>query len=536
MIETIHLWKFAGGLGLFLLAMTFVEDSLIALSGRKLKIVFRKYTQTPLRGVLSGTIATAIVQSSSVVTLMVLSFVGAGIIKMRSALGVVIGSNLGTTFTGWVVATLGFKVDIQSFAFPLIAVGALAYSLSPKSQKLASFFRFISALGILFLGLDFMKESMSLVAQNFDIRQLQGYGIPIYFFFGFVFTAIIQSSSATMMITLAALNADLINLPGAAALVIGADLGTTTTALIGGIGGSTEKKQTSVAHFLFNIVTDVTALILIYPLLNFVTYVFGEREPLYSLVFFHSSFNAIGVLLFLPFTGVFADFLERSIGTKKTTLLKYTSKVNPEVPEAAIEALDREMIELLSDIKECNLQAFTLRSSGENFGSVYEKLKEKMGEVLEYSLRVQEQPVSEKVSKRLNQHIKALEQISRSAKSAKDIHHNMKSFESSANQEIVSFQMSFQQEIQKLYEEVNEITCFTSQSHIFEEISHLSNKNDEFYETQQRKIYDKSRNDVLDERVITTLINMNREIHSSAKSLLLALKDILLAVEKAEEI
>lgn len=536
LLETEDILKFVGGLGVFLLAMKFIEEALIDLSGRRFKKFFREFTSTPFRGVISGTFATAILQSSSVVILIVLSFVGAGIIDMRSALGVVLGSNLGTTFTGWIVATFGFKFDIQNFAYPLIGVGTLLHTLLPKKMKLSKFCRFIAGLGLLFLGLEFMKSSMLSVSQQFDITALHGYGIITYFIFGFIFTAIIQSSSATMMITLAALNANILTLYGAAALVIGADLGTTTTGLLGSIGGKSEKKQTSIAHFSFNIVTDVVALIMLKPLLSLVLFVFGDQEPLLALVLFHSSFNLLGILVFLPFIGVFAKYLENYVGGSNLQLMKHLSKVSPQVPEAAVVALNKDITYLTDDIRDCNQLAFVLKTSKHSFESIYEQVKEKIGEMIEYILLVQEQEMSEENSKRLNQHLKALDHLSRSAKAAKDIHHDMKKFEKSARENIIEFQTVFLQSIQQMYKEIDEVTQFDNESHIFGEISRLMKQNNEFYEKHEKVIFEAIRNKNMSESDITTLLNVSREIHSSVKSLLLALKDILLSPEKAEEL
>ncbi|MCB0413385.1 MAG: Na/Pi cotransporter family protein [Bdellovibrionales bacterium] len=313
LVKIEDLWMFIGGLGIFLLSMKFIEEALTLLSGRSFKNFFREYTKTPLRGILSGTLATAVLQSSSMVTLMILSLVGAGIIDMKSAIGVVYGSNLGTTFTGWLVTLLGFKVNLQSAVYPFIGIGGLLFALLPKKHKLSQVFRLIASIGLLMLGLEFMKQSMNGIAQGFDPSLLQGHGILSYFIFGYIFTAIIQSSSATMMITLTALNSQIFTLPSAAAIVIGADLGTTTTALLASIGASKEKKQTALAHFIFNFVTDIFALIMINPLLSFVIFALHPEEPLFSLVLFHSTFNFLGILLFVPFTGSFARLLEKHI-------------------------------------------------------------------------------------------------------------------------------------------------------------------------------------------------------------------------------
>lgn len=518
------------------MAMKLVETSLVELSGRGFKKFLREYTKTPLRGLLSGTFATSILQSSSVVTLMVLSFVGAGVIEMKSALGVVIGSNLGTTFTGWIVTTLGFKLDVQALSFPLLGAGALLYTLLPKEKKISQFFLFISSLGLLLLGLEFMKQAMSALATSFDISSIHGSGILIHFVFGFIFTAIIQSSSATMMTTLAALNAGIVTLPGAAAIVIGADLGTTITALLGGLGGSPAKKQTALAHFSFNFVTDIGALIFIKPLLYFVTTLISSKEPLFALVFFHSTFNFIGLLAFFPFLKTFARLLETYVGNKNHQLTTHIQKVNPHQTEAALEALNKETRILVKDAQKCNLQALDLLQLNRPFATTYDEMKAKISEVLSYILTVQSQSANEEDAKRLNQLLKSVEYLSRSIKSAKDIYHNIIQLSDSARSENGEFLTALQQSIRLRNETLNNVLGYESPSHIFEDLVDLRKLNNSEYENLQKSIFQLFSGNQLSESEIVSLLNVNREVHSSLEFYLLALKEILLSPEKAEEV
>ncbi|MCF8060392.1 MAG: Na/Pi symporter [Bacteriovoracaceae bacterium] len=530
------LWRFSAGLGLFLFAMSLIEGSLTELAGRHLKRLLRVYTRTPLRGIMLGTLATSILQSSSIVTLMIISFVGAGVIEMRSALGVIFGSNLGTTFTGWIVTFIGFEFKIQSFAYPLIGIGTILALALPKGSKGKTFFSFLSAIGILFMGLDFMKEAMSGVSASLDVSTLHGFGGFAYFIFGFIFTAITQSSSATMMTTLTALNAGIINLPGAAALIIGADLGTTITGLLAGLGAKPGKKQTSLAHFLFNVGTDTLALLLLSPLLKFVIYVFGANDPLYSLVLFHSSFNFLGILLFLPFTKQFSQLLEKWVPEKNHRLTKYIHKVSHTMPEAAIDALEKDFKLALDDLLTTNLEAFTIKRSRIDFLKSYEHLKEKLSEILSYILLVNEQKVNKIDSKRLGQFLRAIDHLSRSAKSAKDIHHNMKSIENSAKHEFMAIQKDFLEGIERTYQLIDEVRGLDNSSHKFEEILELKKLNSTDHDTHQKGIYEFYKSKNLSELDIATFLNINREIYASTDALLMGLKDLILPLEKAEEI
>ncbi|MCB0385035.1 MAG: Na/Pi cotransporter family protein, partial [Bdellovibrionales bacterium] len=258
-MEKIEYWKFIAGLGFFLFGMTRMEEALKELAGRSFKRFLRHYTTNHFLSIINGALTTAVLQSSSVVTLMILAFVGAEIITLGNALGIILGANLGTTFTGWVVASLGFKMDLEALVLPLIGIGCSGLVFLGPRFRFYHFLAFMAGLGFLFMGLDFMKSSMETLSQSVSLEFLAGWGAFAYLLFGAGFTALIQSSSATMMITLSALNADILTLHQAAALVIGADLGTTVTALLGAAQGTPTKKRVAMAHFLFNLVTDLLA-------------------------------------------------------------------------------------------------------------------------------------------------------------------------------------------------------------------------------------------------------------------------------------
>ena len=355
MFEQFDFWKLLAGLGLFLFAMLQIETALRAIGGRTFRQFLRNYTDRPLKGVLTGTLVTATLQSSSVVGLMVLAFVGAGIMSLQNALGVIFGSNLGTTFTGWIVATLGFKLDIEALSLPLIAVGTLA--LLSAGGRVAEFGRVLAGLGFLLLGLDFMKTSVAAFQGIVDPAAMAGFNAWQYLLFGVIFAAVIQSSSATMMVALAALDSGLITLPSAAAVAIGADLGTTTTVLLGALKGTGAKKRVALAHFLFNVVTDSIAFAIRLPLLAVVSAI-GIDDPLLALVAFHSLFNLLGIALFLPFTGILAARLSTVFTTEPERVARHVIEVNPEISDAALTAIEEETAHLLTNVIHQNMHVF----------------------------------------------------------------------------------------------------------------------------------------------------------------------------------
>ena len=229
MEDTFDFWKFFAGVGLFLWGMSQLEHAIKELAGRSFKNLLQKSTNTDWKGILIGTLITAILQSSSLVTLMVLAFLGGGMISLRNSLGVVLGANLGTTFTAWIVATLGFKINVADFAFPFLALGTMTYLFMNSRPNLKNSGVFLVGFGLLFLGLDYMKNAIESIAGQVDLTDYLDYGPWVFLLIGTVVTALIQSSSATIVIVLSALNANVIEIQHALAIIIGANIGNTPT-------------------------------------------------------------------------------------------------------------------------------------------------------------------------------------------------------------------------------------------------------------------------------------------------------------------
>ena len=545
MFTQFQIWEFLAGLGIFLLAMVLLETALEFLAGRSFKKFLRRHTHHPLKAMLSGIGITAILQSSSVVSLMVLAFVGAGIIELKNAIGIIIGSNLGTTLTGWVVAYFGFSFNIESFALPFLAFGGLSMVFFPKKEKLYHIGQLFVGFGFLFLGLDYMKSSINQFAQNFDISPFIEWSAYWFFLIGFVLTAIIQSSSAAMVITLSALSANMIEMDAAAAMVIGSDLGTTITVLFGGIKGTPAKKRVALSHFLFNFIIDLLALAALYPLLYLITQVLNFTNPLLTLVAFHSTFNLLGIILFLPFLAIFARFLERRFHTNDEVVAKFITQVPAEVPEAGIEALTKEVRHLLERIFTLNTAILQLPNL--NFIKIdglknieelsvreqYEAIKELEGEITEYFIDVQNKRLDSEDSIRLQQLAKAIRYAMTGVKSIKDIAHNIRDFERSINDEIIELTQYVKDSQVNFYQQLYHIFVSPKSTIHFEELSDLKKKSKSNYNHFIEKSYRRVQKDHFSDLEISTLFNVNREIHAGNKALILAVKDVLLQVESA---
>ena len=228
--------KLSAGVGLFLFAMYLVEESLKNLSGRSFKLFLQRITKNNLGAVAGGTIVTGILQSSSMVSLMVLAFVGAGVFTMKNAMAVILGANLGTTIASWLVATLGFKTNIEVIAYPAVCLGGFLLIVLGNQKRLKYLSFFLLGFGLMFIGLSFMKTAMEAQVQHFDFSQYASMPLIVFVFIGFLITLVVQSSSVTMALTLSALHAGAIGFPMAAAIVLGGETGTIIKIVISAIG------------------------------------------------------------------------------------------------------------------------------------------------------------------------------------------------------------------------------------------------------------------------------------------------------------
>ncbi|TKB48683.1 Na/Pi cotransporter family protein [Ferrimonas sediminicola] len=337
--------EFVAGLGIFLYAMQRLESALGTLGEETFRRVLLRATGSTAGSVVSGTLATAVLQSSSMVGLMVLALVGSGLLPLANAIGMIVGANLGTTVTGWLVTLLGFKLSLTAIVLPLMGVGGLVYIWGEERSRRQAVGLILFALGLLIFGLDTMKDGVAELRGSFRPQEYAHLPGIAFLLAGVVFTAIIQSSSACMLITLNALSAGLVALPDAAAIIIGADLGTTVTMVIGGLKGSDNKRRVAAAHVLFNLATAVMAYLLILPVLPPLFHWLGIHDPLYGLVAFHSLFNLLGVVLVFPFVGGLAHWLESLFRTPAPEMDRLMMDIPPEQVPIAILAVDNALRE-----------------------------------------------------------------------------------------------------------------------------------------------------------------------------------------------
>lgn len=353
MESVVLLGSIIGGLGLFLLAIGMMTEGLKLAAGNALRTLLAKWSKTPFRGVVSGAAMTALVQSSSAVTVASLGFVNAGLLSMRHALGIVYGANIGTTMTGWLVAMVGFKLNIQAVALPMIGVGMILKLLKPNS-RLASVGIAIAGFGLFFVGIDSLKTAFEGIVSTFDLSQFKAEGVEgflMYLVIGFVMTVLTQSSSASIALTITAATSGMVGIYAAGAMVIGANIGTTSTAMFASIGATSSAKRVAAAQVVFNVATAVVAALilpLLFGIIHWITAVAEiDADPGITLAIFHTLFNLLGVALIFPLNDRLASFLEQRFVSleEEASKPKHLDKNIAQTPDLAVNAL---ILELLS--------------------------------------------------------------------------------------------------------------------------------------------------------------------------------------------
>lgn len=331
-----------GGLGLFLLGMLILTEGLKGLAGGALRRILTRFTKSPVSGAATGAVTTAIVQSSSATTVMAIGFVGAGLMTFPMALGIIFGANIGTTFTGWIVAILGFKLNLGEVVLPLVLIGALMKMFGRGRWAQGGWA--LTGFSILFIGIEGLQSGMApfegaVTPDTFPADTVLGRLQLV--FIGILITLVTQSSSAGVATALAALGAGAVSFPQAAAMVIGMDIGTTFTAALATIGGSTATRRTGYAHVIYNLMTGLMAFVLLTPYAILAGNWLNISEPgdaQVAVVAFHTGFNALGVLLVIGFTKPFANLIIRLVPERGPQLQRRLDDRLLQDPDAAIDA------------------------------------------------------------------------------------------------------------------------------------------------------------------------------------------------------
>ena len=473
------------GVAVFIIGMQFMEDGFKFFSGGILEKLIANSTNTNSKAIFLGITATAILQSSSLIAIIVISFLSAKIISLAGALGVVFGSAVGTTATTWIVSTLGVKIDIAAFALPMIIFGVIFRFY--KNRNFQGFGNILLGLGFVFLGIGYMKDGFEDLKQGIDLAQfaIDGYaGIIVYTLIGAFATVIIQSSSATMALTVTALVTGQIVYINAMAIAVGANIGTATTAALGAIVSNANSKRMAVGLFIFKGITAVITLASLYLMIDFVDYIskyLGIKSDDWAmkLAVFHTLFNLVGLIIFSFFIPKLVIFLKKLFVEDKDSYISKPKFIDMEVvavPFAALKATRKETIHLYDNASEVLSHAIMLhrhryigksniskivKESSDiidlNIDEFYEsRIKSLYSDIIDYSTYFINELDDEKRSY-LNDLRNACRDIAESVKNTKELQKNIKKYISSNNGYIKDEYNYIREAIAKTINTINEI-------------------------------------------------------------------------------
>ena len=472
------------GIAIFLIGMFFMQDGFKLLSGGVLEKLLQKFTSNTFYAIITGFFSTALVQSSSIISLVVISFLSVELLTLVQGIGIIFGSNLGSTTTAWIVSSLGVDVKISIYAMPMILFGViLRFS---KSNSYKGIGNVLLGLGFIFLGISYMKDGFDTLKNSIDLASyaMEGpLGIMVYILIGGIATVVIQSSAATLAIIITALSAGSIIYINAIALVIGANVGTTFTAILASLASNENGKRVAFAHFTFNIITATIITLLIYQFQDLVDYLapyLGISEDNYTmkLSLFHTIFSLVGIILLSPFIYQIEKLSIKLIKKKVSAQSKpkYLMDSNLTLPDTAIVSIRKEIINLYENCQKAMLHALNLHTTNltketldiqiskelsiidVNIDEIYQtNLKNLYSEIIKYSSFAQENM--------LDFHHKEVGDLKRSAslivevlKDTRDIQKNLNFYLKSKNEYIKEEYNILRREMAEILIDINTLS------------------------------------------------------------------------------
>jgi len=419
-----------GGIGLFLLGMTIMTDGLKGLAGSSLRVVLGKAAATPLSGAFWGAIVTLLVQSSSATTMTTIGLVSAGLLTFPQGLGLVFGANVGTTGTGWLVALIGVRVSLSSYALPLIFVGALAKLMG--GGRIAAAGASLAGFALVLYGLTTLQQGMGGVAAQLHpsdlpavigapgVGLLSGWlGLLSLVVVGLVMTAVMQSSTAAIAVTLSAYHAGAVGLDQGCALIIGQNIGTATSSAMAAIGASTTAKRLALAYILFKLIAALIALALFPLTIPLILRASSALDGVTLLAAYHTAYNVVGVAVLMPMLDRFTRFVEGLLPEKSSPILRGLDPAALDNPVVAVEAVRRTIALAIGTI----CQKIAASASGDEKAAASISIAEPLAALRQaraFISDVSGPPDSDSEELRLTSTLHALDHISRLAEIAGD--------------------------------------------------------------------------------------------------------------------
>lgn len=557
-----------------------MSDALMSLAGDKMRSILATMTSNRFLGISTGFLITSVIQSSSATTLMVVSFANASLLTLTESVSVIMGANIGTTITAWLITILGFKVSMSAIALPLVGLG-FSFTFS-KKEDLKQWGSFIIGFAILFIGLQFLKDAVPDIKENPEILEfltqytdLGFWSVLLFLFIGTLLTIIIQSSSATMALTLIMTAQGWIPFDLAAAMVLGENIGTTITANLAAVVANYQAKRTARAHLIFNLIGVLWILVLFYPFLKLIEWLvlkMGSDSPYLSaaaipvaISLFHTTFNITNTFLLVWFIKPIARLVEKIVKVKvepekEIDEPKYLVEEVLKYPETLIASLVNEskylfenaIFEIVThalnlhrdDIKSDTKIKKIVKSSTEDFKTdvrdlYYTKVKNIYGEIIKYATTAQS---TLKLTEEQNNHISEIKIANRKMveiiNDAKELGRNVSHYLSSDNRNISKEYDKFRKKIVKVLRVIYLFRTQEDKEMYYTELIALKNKAKGEKHQSSKSINKLIRENVITVDMASSLVNDNANVNDMIKKmievaeLLYAAKDPLLENDK----
>jgi len=478
--------EIAAGVSIFLFGMLTLEEGFKAFSGGTLEKILQKSTDKLYKSISFGFVVTAIMQSSSLVSVLTISFIGAGLIGLTQGIGIILGANIGTTTGAWLMAGFGLKVKISAYAMPMLAFGVILIFQKAKSLKGIGYI--LAGLGFLFLGIHYMKDGFEAFKATVDLASfaVDGFkGLLIFIGVGILATVVMQSSHATIVLILAALSVGQITYENALALTIGANIGTTITAVIGSLSSNIDGKRLAGAHFIFNVVTALVAIAIMDQIIYVVEIIsesigIANDNHTLKLAVFDTLFKVMGVVLFIPFINKLVNFLTNTITTSKVKTdvdsdnAKYLNDSVLELPSTSMAAIVLETKHLYNNAFEIITHGLNIKRSNiissmpleEVINDAYSqtpvdidvfynnKIKGIYGQIIDFSTRAQSQMSPEDIEVLYKLKL-ANRDLVEAVKDTKHLQKNLVKYSNSTNEHIKEQYDKIRKDLAGLLRDIN---------------------------------------------------------------------------------
>ncbi len=536
------------GIAIFLIGMHFMEDGFKLFSGGVLEKILEKFTSNKYKSVLTGFITTSIIQSSSLTSVIVISFLSVKLISLAQGIAIIFGANLGSTTTAWIVSSFGLKLKISLYAMPMIIFGVIfRFSKNNTSIGLGNI---LLGLGFVFLGIAYMKDGFDTLRQTIDLASysVDGFlGIIIYLIIGAIATVVIQSSSATMAIIITALAGGNILYIDALALAIGANVGTTVTAILGSLTSNENGKRLAFGHFIFNISTGILAVCLIYVLKDLVDFLapyltIDENNYAMKLALFHTVFNLLGVVVLFPFIDKIVTMSKKFIKSKvkKSSKPIYLDKANIKIPYNAMVSVQKEVIHLYDNAQKAILHAISVHTHelntkediktiinapiskiDANLDDIYqEEIKLLYSDIIEFALTSQKNMNKEQIEYLVELKL-ASNIIVKILKDTRDIQKNMNFYLNSNNEAIKKEYLKIKKELVTFIFKINELkNNYSDEAKISTAIQYDKKRLEKLDIINSGRIEKLIRNNKITSKMATSLINDSTTTYNICKNLL----------------